>query len=118
MTNWQTMPVQFRPSILGVAETQPQCYLGWFRNPRLFLTCNEVPKSLQGISQSVMQRFTILYSGKDRGGTPRKNLRCRRQKRKLYSVGRDKRCQILHHRPLSDRPHYIEVRKQISNWGS
>jgi len=57
-----------------------------------------------------------VYSDKARGGTLWKNLRCQKQKRKRYAGGRDRRGQIPHRRPLSDRPSHIEARKQVGHW--
>ena len=50
------------------------------------------------------------------GGTLWKNLRCQKQKRKRYAGGRDRRGQIPHRSPLSDRPSHIEATKQVCHW--
>ena len=60
--------------------------------------------------------YQHVYSDKARGGTLWKNLRCQKQKRKRYAGGRDRRGQIPHRRPLSDRPVQIELRKQVGHW--
>ena len=60
--------------------------------------------------------YQHVYSDKARGGTLWKNLRCQKQKRKRYAGGRDRRGQIPHRRPLSDRPSHIEARKQVGHW--
>jgi IS30 family transposase len=60
--------------------------------------------------------YLHVYSDKARGGTLWKNLRCQKQKRKRYAGGRDRRGQIPHRRPLSDRPVHIELRKQVGHW--
>ena len=60
--------------------------------------------------------YKHVYSDKAQGGKLWKNLRCQKQKRKRYSGGRDRRGQILHRRPLSDRPVHIELRKQVGHW--
>lgn len=60
--------------------------------------------------------YQHVYSDKARGGTLWKNLRCQKQKRKRYAGGRDRRGQIPHRRPLSDRPVHIELRKQVGHW--
>ena len=60
--------------------------------------------------------YQHVYSDKSRGGTLWKNLRCQKQKRKRYAGGRDRRGQIPHRRPLSDRPVHIELRKQVGHW--
>ena len=59
--------------------------------------------------------YQHVYSDKARGGTLWKNLRCQKQKRKRYASGRDRRGQIPHRRPLSDRPSHIEARKQVGH---
>ena len=60
--------------------------------------------------------YQHVYSDKARGGTLWKNLRCQKQKRKRYAGGQDRRGQIPHMRPLSDRPSHIEARKQVGHW--
>lgn len=60
--------------------------------------------------------YQHVYSDKARGGTLWKNLRCQKHKRKRYASGRDRRGQIPHRRPLSDRPSHIEARKQVGHW--
>jgi len=60
--------------------------------------------------------YLHVYSDKARGGTLWKNLRCQKQKRKRYAGVRDRRGQIPHRRPLSDRPSHIEARKQVGHW--
>ena len=60
--------------------------------------------------------YQHVCSDKARGGTLWKNLRCQKQKRKRYAGGRDRRGQIPHRRPLSDRPVHIELRKQVGHW--
>ena len=60
--------------------------------------------------------YLHVYSDKARGGTLWKNLRCQKQKRKRYAGGRDRRGQIPHRRPLSDRPVHLELRKQVGHW--
>jgi IS30 family transposase len=60
--------------------------------------------------------YQHVYSYKARGGTLSKNLSCQKQKRKRYAGGRDRQGQILHRRPLCDRPSHIESRKQVSHW--
>ena len=60
--------------------------------------------------------YLHVYSDKARGGTLWKNLRCPKQKRKRYAGGRDRRGQLPHRRPLSDRPVHIELRKQVGHW--
>jgi IS30 family transposase len=60
--------------------------------------------------------YQHVYSDKARGGTLWNNLRYQKQKRKRYAGGRDRRGQIPHRRPLSDRPSHIEARKQVGHW--
>ena len=60
--------------------------------------------------------YLHVYADKAHGGTLWKNLRCQKQKRKRYAGGRDRRGQIPHRRPLSDRPVHIELRKQVGHW--
>ena len=75
------------------------------------------PEQIAGklpVSHETLYRH--VYSDKARGGTLWKNLRCQKQKRKRYAGGRDRRGQIPHRRPLSDRPMHIELRKQVGHW--
>jgi IS30 family transposase len=75
------------------------------------------PEQIAGklpVSHETLYRH--VYSDKARGGTLWKNLRCQKQKRKRYAGGRDRRGQIPHRRPLSDRPVHIELRKQVGHW--
>ena len=60
--------------------------------------------------------YQHVYVDKAQGGTLWKNLRCQKQKRKRYAGGRDRRGQIPHRRPLSDRPLHIEARRQVGHW--
>ena len=75
------------------------------------------PEQIAGklpVSHETLYRH--VYSDKARGGSLWKNLRCQKQKRKRYAGGRDRRGQIPHRRPLSDRPVHIELRKQVGHW--
>lgn len=75
------------------------------------------PEQIAGklpVSHETLYRH--VYSDKAGGGTLWKNLRCQKQKRKRYAGGRDRRGQIPHRRPLSDRPVHIELRKQVGHW--
>lgn len=60
--------------------------------------------------------YQHVYAEKNKGGDLWKNLRCQKQKRKRYASRRDRRGQIPSRRPLSERPAYIESRKQIGHW--
>ena len=60
--------------------------------------------------------YQHVYADKAQGGVLWKSLRCQKQKRKRYAGGRDRRGQIPHRRPLSDRPVHIELRKQVGHW--
>lgn len=60
--------------------------------------------------------YLHVYADKAQGGSLWKNLRCQKQKRKRYASGRERRGQIPHRRPLSERPAHIEGRKQIGHW--
>ena len=60
--------------------------------------------------------YQHVYADKAQGGTLWKNLRCQKQKRKRYAGGRDRRGQIPHRRPLSERPLNVKARKQIGHW--
>jgi IS30 family transposase len=60
--------------------------------------------------------YQRVYADKARGGKLWQNLRCQKQKRKRYASGRDRRGQIPHRRPLSERPAHIEARKQVGHW--
>ena len=60
--------------------------------------------------------YLHVYSDKARGDTLWKNLRCQKQKRKRYASGRDRRGQIPNRRRLSERPAYVEGRKQVVRW--
>ena len=60
--------------------------------------------------------YQHVYADKTLGGDLWKNLRCQKQMRKRYASGRDRRGQIPNRRPLSERPAYIEGRKQVGHW--
>jgi IS30 family transposase len=60
--------------------------------------------------------YKLVYADKAQGGALWKNLRCQKQKRKRYADGRDRRGQIPHRRPLSDRPLHVQARKQVGHW--
>ena len=60
--------------------------------------------------------YQHVYAEKKLGGGLWKNLRCQKLKKKRYASGRDRRGQIPSRRPLSERPAYIESRKQIGHW--
>ncbi len=60
--------------------------------------------------------YQHVYVDKAQGGALWKNLRCQKQKRKRYAGGRDRRGQIPHRRPLSDRPLHVQARKQVGHW--
>jgi IS30 family transposase len=60
--------------------------------------------------------YLHAYADKDQGGMLWKNLRCKKQKRKRYAGGRDRRGQIPNRRSLSERPLHIEARKQVGHW--
>jgi IS30 family transposase len=60
--------------------------------------------------------YLYIYSDKARGGTLWKNLRCQKQKRKLYAGGRDRREQIPNRRPLSERKAHIDKPLQVGHW--
>jgi len=65
---------------------------------------NSLPVSHETLNQHV-------FADKTKGGKLWKNLRCQKQKRKRYAGGRDRRGQIPHRRPLSDRRSHIEAIK-------
>ena len=60
--------------------------------------------------------YLHVYADKVRAGTLWKNLRCQKHKRKRYASGRDRRGQIPHRRPLSERPAHIDKRLQVGHW--
>jgi len=60
--------------------------------------------------------YQHVYADKAQGGALWRNLRCQKQKRKRYAGGRDRRGQIPHRRPLSDRPLHVQARKQVGHW--
>jgi len=60
--------------------------------------------------------YLRVYANKAQGGLLWKSLRCQKQKRKRYAGGHDRRGQIPNRRPLSERPAYIEARKQVGHW--
>jgi IS30 family transposase len=60
--------------------------------------------------------YQHVYADKAQGGALWRNLRCRKQKRKRYAGGRDRRGQIPNRRTLSERPLQIEARKQVGHW--
>ena len=90
----------------------------WVCEQAAYLLCLQwSPEQIAGklpVSHETLYRH--VYSDKARGGTLWKNLRCQKQKRKRYAGGRDRRGQIPHRRPLSDRPVHIELRKQVGHW--
>lgn len=60
--------------------------------------------------------YLHVYVDKAAGGNLWKILRCQKQKRKHYAIGRDRRGQIPNRWPLRERPVHIEQRKQIGHW--
>ena len=60
--------------------------------------------------------YQHVYADKARGGKLWKNLRYQKQKIMRYVSVRDRRGQIPHRRPLSDRPSHIEARKEVGHW--
>ena len=73
----------------------------------------QIASLLREIHETLYQH---VYADKTPGGDLWKNLRCQKQKRKRYASGRDRRGQIPKRRPLSERPAYIEGRKQVGHW--
>jgi IS30 family transposase len=60
--------------------------------------------------------YQYVYADKAQGGVLWNSLRCQKQKRKRYADGRDRRGQIPNRRPFSERPLYIEARRQVCHW--
>jgi IS30 family transposase len=90
----------------------------WVREAACALLCiqwspEQIASQLPISHETVYQH---VYADKAQGGTLWKNLRCQKQKRKLYASGRDRRGQIPNRRPLSERPLHIEARKQVGHW--
>jgi IS30 family transposase len=90
----------------------------WIREEACTLLC------LQWSPQQIASKLPIshetlyqhVYADKAQGGALWKNLRCQKQKRKRYAGGRERRGQIPHRRPLSDRPLHVQARKQVGHW--
>ena len=80
---------------------------------RLQSSCEQIVSKLPVSHESL---YLHVYADKARGGALWKNLRCQEQKRKRYASGRDRRGQIPNRRPLSERPAYVEGRKQVGHW--
>lgn len=59
------------------------------------------------------------HVGVDRtkGGNPRKNLRCLKQKGKRHESRLDYRKRIPNRRPLLERPEHVQGSKQVIHWG-
>jgi transposase, IS30 family len=57
-----------------------------------------------------------VYADKAQGGAIWKNLHCQKQNRKRYAGGLDRRGQIIHRKPLSNRPLNVQARKQVGHW--
>jgi IS30 family transposase len=60
--------------------------------------------------------YRHVYANKAQGGALWENLRRQKQKTKRYAGGWDRRGQIPNRRPLSERPLYIEARRQVGHW--
>lgn len=60
--------------------------------------------------------YQYVYADRAAGGQLWKNLRCKKQRRKRHSAGRDRRGQIPNRRPLSERPAHVEQRRQVGHW--
>lgn len=60
--------------------------------------------------------YLHVYSDKAAGGNLHKSLRSQKPRRKRHLCGRDRRGQIPNRRPISERPSYIENRKQVGHW--
>jgi IS30 family transposase len=90
----------------------------WVCEQAAYLLCLQwSPEQIAGkLPVSHETLYQHVYADKARGGKLWENLRCQKQKRKRYAGGRDRRGQIPHRRPLSDRPSHIEARKQVGHW--
>ena len=55
--------------------------------------------------------YRHIYADKALGGDLYQHLRCQKRRRKRYAGGRDRRGQIIGHRPISERPKHIEERR-------
>ena len=60
--------------------------------------------------------YLHVYADKAAGGKLHKHLRSQKPRRKRYRGTCDRRGQIAHRRPISERPGHIELRKQICHW--
>jgi len=60
--------------------------------------------------------YRHIYADKASGGDLWRHLRCQKKRRKRYGSGRDRRGQIVDRRPISERPAYVEKRRQVGHW--
>jgi IS30 family transposase len=60
--------------------------------------------------------YRHIYADKAAGGDLWRHLRCQKKRRKRYGGGRDRRGQIADRRPISERPAYVEKRRQVGHW--
>jgi IS30 family transposase len=88
------------------------------REQAAYLLCLQLsPKQIAGklpICHDTL--YQHVYANKAKGSKLWKNLRRQNQKRKLYASGLDRKGQIPHGCPLSDRPSHMEARKQVGHW--
>ena len=67
------------------------------------------------ISHETLYRH--IYADKALGGVLWRHLRCQKKRRKRYGGGRSRRGQIIDRRSISERPAWIEERRQVGHWG-
>jgi transposase, IS30 family len=60
--------------------------------------------------------YQRIYADKKAGGQLYKHLRCHKTQRKRYGGGRERRGRMPDRRPISQRPAWIEQRRQIGHW--
>lgn len=60
--------------------------------------------------------YLHVYADKASGGDLYQHLRSQKPRRKRHLSGRDRRGQIPHRRPISERPTHVEQRTQVGHW--
>jgi len=60
--------------------------------------------------------YQHVYADKAAGGKLHQGLRSQKPRRKRHLCGRDRRGQIAHRRPITERPAHIQGRKQVGHW--
>lgn len=60
--------------------------------------------------------YTRIYDDKKAGGSLHTHLRCRKQRKKRYGSGRDRRGQIVGRVGIEERPQIVDDRKRVGDW--